>query len=185
MFDTLPLSVINRLLAAEAWAAELLRPHAGQSAELNLGGLSLRFTVSEEGTLRAPDANTPMDLQLSIAAGSLMQLFDGPDALRQSAHIEGNARFAETLGLLLQHLRPDLAGHFAPLIGDIAAQRLALTANSLGRHAMRAGHSLASTALGAFRAPDGLLPEQQEMEDFKARLGTLLARLQLLETRLP
>ncbi|MDO6387282.1 SCP2 domain-containing protein [Uliginosibacterium sp. 31-12] len=185
MFDALPLSLINLLLAAERWAADLLRPHAGQTAALQLGGLSLRFTVTESGMLHAASKDAPADLSLSIAADVLTQLFDGPEALRQAAHIEGNARFAESVGLLLQHLRPDLAGHFAPLIGDVAAHRLGQTAASLSRHTLKAGQSLAGSALDALRAPGATLVGKHEMNAFSNRLEELLTRLQKLEKRLP
>ncbi len=185
MLEALPLSLINRLLTAEPWAADLLRPHAGQSALLQLGAASLCFTVTEQGALQAAKNRTDVDLILSIAASALPHLFEGPEALRQSAHIEGNARFAESIGLLLQHLRPDLAGHFAPLIGDIAAHRLARGADSLSRYALATGKNVSRSVKEALTAPGAQLVVRSELDELKLRLDGLLKRLHHLEKEQP
>lgn len=184
MFAYLPLALINRLLGAEAWAAELLRPHAGQTALLDIAGLRLRFTVNENLRLQAAAADVRETLILRITTEALAELLDKPTALSQHAHIEGNAAFAETLGTLLQHLRPDLAGHFSPWLGDVFATRLARTLHSAGTTLLATGKQLGNTGIGLLRDEHKILVSRAECADFQHTLETLMRNIDRLDETL-
>lgn len=185
MLADLPLAALNRLLSAEPWARQLLQPHAGQRALIEVGGLALRFTVGADGQLQpagADDTGSP-DASIRIPLEALGKLADGPEALRSAARIEGNAGFAESLAMLFQHLRPDPAAWLAPWLGDILAQRLVTGAQTLGRTGFETGRRLGTAGLELLRQADGPLPSRAEFQDFRRRLSTLAERLDRLEKR--
>lgn len=136
MLPNLPLLFINRMLRDETWACERLRAHAGQTARLAIGGVTLRFTIDADGLLQtaAPDASD--DVTVSLPQTAIGAILDNPAEITRHAHIEGSAALADTLATLLQHLRPDLAGWLAPLVGDVAAVRATRLAASITRTGM-------------------------------------------------
>ena len=184
MFADLPLYFINRLLGAEPWAAELLRPHVGQTALVELAGLRLRFTVGDDLRLHAASTEASDTVSLRVAAEALPDLLDGPGALTQHAHIEGNAAFAETLAKLLQHLRPDLAGHLAPWLGDALASRVARSSQSFGSAALATGRKLGESATNLIRDEARLVVQRTEQADFQLELDELLGRISSFEQKL-
>lgn len=177
MLNHLPLQFINRLLAAEPWAAELLAPHAGQTARLELGGFTLRFTVGADQRLQTAAPEAADTTILRVPTEALGALLDGPQALMQHAHIEGNAAFAETLGRLLQHLRPDLGAYLAPHVGDILAHRIASTAGSLGRQALTSGRVVADAVTRMVRDETGLVLARNDFQTTGDALAELDAAL--------
>lgn len=184
MLAALPLALINRLLATETWAMELLRPHAGQTAALDLAGLSLRFCVGPTGLLQEAAADSPAEVAIRIAAADLPGLLDDRDTLHDAIHVTGNARFADTLARLARHLRPDLAAQLAPWLGDVAAHRVAQGAHSLGQVALGNGRKLAESGLAWLRDERRLLVRKDELHAFAERLDALRERLQRLDKTL-
>ncbi|MDQ7989576.1 MAG: hypothetical protein REI09_08080 [Candidatus Dactylopiibacterium sp.] len=181
MFADLTLALLNRLLAAEPWAGALLRPHAGQTALLELAGWPLRFTVSAEGRLLATAPTVRPDVSIRVPAEALGRLSAGPEALRHAARIEGHAGFAETLATLIEHLRPDLAAWLAPRLGDVLAHRLARGLGQAGRQGLVSGRRLAEAAAERLRGPSAPLVGRDEVARFAALRARLEARLDALE----
>lgn len=183
MLADLPLSVINRLLEREAWARKLLQAHAGRCAQLDIGGWMLRFAVDEDGRVRAADAAQASDVSIQVPASALGKLAEGPEALREAAHIEGQAAFAETLALLIQHLRPDPEAWLAPWLGDPLAHRVHRTASTLARSGLETGRRLGEAGVSLLREPDGPLPDRAEFNALREGIAALQARLARLERR--
>lgn len=183
MFADLPLFFINRLLAAEVWAAELLRPHVGQTALLELAGARLRFTVSDDLRLISAQDEVAPAVTIRVPSEALASLLDGPENLSQHAHIDGNAAFAETIAKLLKHLRPDLAGWLAPHLGDVVANRLAQGAHTLHSTALSAAQRVANTALSLIRDEAQLVVSSAEHAAFQQELADLSAGIEALQQR--
>lgn len=184
MFADLPLFFINRLLAAEAWAAELLRPHVGQTALLELAGVRLRFTVGEDLRLASAADEAPAAVTIRVPSEALPSLLDGPENLSRHAHIEGNAAFAETIAKLLKHLRPDLAGWLAPHLGDVLASRVAQGAHTLHSTALNAAQKVGNTALSLIRDEARLVVSHAEHAAFQQELADLSAGIEALQQRI-
>lgn len=180
MFAELPLTALNRLLASEVWARQLLEPHVGQTAVFEIAGWPLRFTVGEGARLLPAVAGITADVSIRVPVEALGRLSEGPDALRTGARIEGNAGFAETLAKLIQHLRPDLAAWLAPWLGDVLAHRLARSTQALGKAGLETGQRLGAAGLDILRQNDGPLPSRTEFERFSSGLADLKSRLDKL-----
>ncbi|GAB2892043.1 hypothetical protein GCM10027046_21060 [Uliginosibacterium flavum] len=184
MFADLPQFFINRLLAAEAWAAELLRPHVGQTALLELAGARLRFTISDDLRLVSAKDDDATAVTIRVPPEALASLLDGPENLSQHAHIEGNAAFAETLAKLLKHLRPDLAAWLAPYLGDVVASRIAQGAHTLHSSALNAAQKVGNTTLSLIRDEAQLIVSSAEHAAFQQELADLSAGIEALQQRI-
>lgn len=183
MLAELPLHALNRLLASEAWARQLLAPHIGQTAVLEIAGWSLRFTVDDKGGLLPAAAGTPSNVSICIPVDALGKLSEGPDTLRTAARIEGNAGFAETLAMLIQHLRPDPAAWLSPWLGDVLAHRLTRSTRTLAIAGLETGQRLGAAGVDILRQNYGVLPSRTEFSRFSSDLVRLAARLDKLERR--
>jgi len=184
MFADLPLFFINRLLAAEPWAADLLRPHLAQTALLDLAGLQLRFTVGEDIRLHTAAAESENTVSIRVPAEALGTLLEPPENLSQHAHIEGNAAFAEALAKLLKHLRPDLAAWLAPYLGDAVATRATQGLHAASTHALHAGKKLGEALVSQIRDEAGLVVNRNEYAAFEQDLADLSAGIEALQQRL-
>jgi ubiquinone biosynthesis protein UbiJ len=184
MFADLPVFLINRLLTAEPWAADLLRPHIGQTALLELAGAQLRFTVDESLRLQSSVADACNAVIIRVPPEALASLLDGPENLSQYAHIEGNAAFAETIAKLLKHLRPDLAAWLAPHLGDVLATRITQGVSTLHNTALKGAQKAGIAALSLVRDEAQLVVSTVEHEAFQRTLERVSTDLDALTQRL-
>lgn len=122
--------LLNQLLDREAWAREKLLPFAGEAVELRAPPLpALRFTIRGDGGVQA-GAET-VDLSVTLKPEVLAALGRGEEQLMRAVEVDGNARLAAEVMLLVRHLRWDAEEDLSRLIGDVAAHRVMETARSL------------------------------------------------------
>lgn len=127
---------LNHLLSRADWARTRLQPFTGQGCVIS-GPLlpALHLQVDGEGffTLVADAAaKADAEVRIELPADLLPRLLrDGPGAVLHGAHLSGPAAFAETLGFVFRNLRWDVADDLAPIVGDVAAQRLTATAKGI------------------------------------------------------
>ena len=74
MFEPLALPAINRLLRANSWALERLRPHAGKTAKLVCPPLVARVTVTDTGELAWARVDATPDVTIATTPGVLLRL---------------------------------------------------------------------------------------------------------------
>lgn len=179
------LPAINHLLKHQAWANQRLQAHAGQVAALQAGPFQLRFEITEAGYVQAVPRHTACDVELHIPPAAAGDLLSGRfDALSRHIAIRGNAALAETLALLLQHLRPDIGGALSPVVGNAAAHRIERSLSGLAKHGV-AALERTQAGLAEFlqeEAHNGPV-RKPEMARFSDDLQTLSARLDALEKR--
>lgn len=184
MFPNLPLLFINRTLKDETWARLRLQAHAGQTACLKLGAITIRVSVGTEGLLQRAAADTVDDVTVSLPASVLPLIIESPHEITRHAHIEGSASLADTLAILLQYLRPDVAGWLAPFMGNVLATRSVQVADKLahnGLQAARLGEDLIYRLLHERLAAT---PDTQELHSFGDEVTHLSQDLERLEARL-
>lgn len=174
------LPVLNHLLDQAPGAHARLQRHAGATARLQLGGVSLSFSIAENGRLRADDSETPA-VTLRLPADALLKAMHDGDAALRDARIEGDAALAETLGQVLRGLRWDAAEDLSRLVGDVAAERLVAGA----RGALSAGRDLGDrllTSTGEYFADEAnIVMRRAAITDFSNEVDVLRddsARLQ-------
>lgn len=117
------ITVLNRMLAREAWAREKLAPFAGRSARFDAAPFAVTLRVADDGTFAAADKGEPA-VTIGVALSSLpLAMFD-PQAAMKDVRLSGDAEFAQALAFVLQNLRPEPEEDLSRFIGDAAAQRL-------------------------------------------------------------
>jgi ubiquinone biosynthesis protein UbiJ len=180
-------AAVNHLLAAESWACERLRPHAGKTAVLHVAPLTFSFTIADTGMTVAAEPPPEPSLQIRLAPSSLVGALRGEDSALKDADIRGDAELASAVLFLVKNLRWDFEEDLAGVMGDIAAHRVASDARNLlawerdarGRLAASVSDYLTREAavLAAAGEIRGFIGEVDKLRDDAARLEKRLARL--------
>ncbi|MDB5813980.1 MAG: sterol-binding protein [Rhodocyclales bacterium] len=184
MLQSFLLLPLNRLLKGEAWASDLLKPHAGKGALLIVGGVSLRVCVTEAGLLEPLPADVEPAVCLTLPASALATLSDGADQLTKHATVSGDAGFAETISLLLKHLRPDVGAALSPVLGDVIAHRVETGLSHIGASVRQVASNFGANAVEYVRDEQALVVTQDELVDWRKALGDLESALNRLEKRI-
>jgi ubiquinone biosynthesis protein UbiJ len=164
-------TLLNRLLAREAWAREKLAPFAGRVARLELPPMAVTFAVGEGGTLTAAQGEANVTLTADTAA--LPALLTDPKALMRNVKLQGDAEFAQALGFVLQNLKPEPEEDLAPFVGDAAAVRIVGFARAAFAQALDAGKRLSATAADYFVAENPLIAAKDDVEAFVCEVNEL------------
>ncbi len=157
-------TVLNRLLAREAWARDRLAPFAGRIARIDIAPLSLTLAVVEGGRLEvaAGAPNVTIAIDLAAAPGLLLE----PAALMRNVRLSGDAEFAQALSFVLQNLRPEPEEELARFVGDAAAVRLVGLLRSALAQAREGGERLVTSAVDYFVAENPMLVGRADVESF-------------------
>ena len=171
----------NRLLAQEPWATAALAPHAGSTARIDAGLVSVFLAVTVQGRL-AVGTGTPsvtIGVDPMAVAGSLWD----PAAALRDLRVTGDAAFAQVLTDVLQKLRPDPAEDLARWIGDAPAERIVRTVSAAMAQARDAAQRVARQGADFLVAEQPMLLGRQDWTPFTAELQALRDRLSALEQR--
>jgi ubiquinone biosynthesis protein UbiJ len=121
-------NAFNLLTRQQAWAAQRLAVHAGQTLRICLGGFQITFTIGHDGRLVEADSAVVPDVVLELIAEKLSwSALLAPNArtdIAQWVHVTGQAALAQVASDLARDLRPDPEDALAQWLGDIPARRL-------------------------------------------------------------
>lgn len=175
--------VLNRLLENEPWAAQRLAPFAGQCVELRGPPLpAVRFTILPGGRVQ-PGGGDPA-LVITLRPEALVALARGEEHLLRSVLVEGDARLADEVMLLVRHLRWDVEEDLSRLVGDVAARRLAGLVRGFAAWQAEAAQRLAGAGAGYAADEARLLVRRAELEVLAAEVGRLRDALERLDKRI-
>jgi ubiquinone biosynthesis protein UbiJ len=147
--DALP-AAINHLLAAEPWARAQLAPHVGKTLHVVVVPFTIRLTVSVDPTTAAVSvvragASSLADTTITMPYAALPRLLaGGPDAAMRDLRIDGDADFAQVVGLLVKNLRWDVEEDLSKVIGDVASHRVVGAARAASAEVRRANDRVVS-----------------------------------------
>lgn len=175
-------TLLNHLLAREAWAREKLAPFAGRVARLELPPFAVMFAVDDGGALAATSAEPNVTLTADTAA--LPALLTDPKALLRNVKLLGDAEFAQALGFVLQNLKPEPEEDLAPWVGDAAAVRMVEFARAAFAQALDTGKRLSETAADYFVAENPLLAPKGEVDAFVREVNDLRDATDRLASRI-
>lgn len=126
-------NLLNHVIAREGHALERLKPHAGRSIVVHLGGwpgllpaapdLVLQITPAGlcERLDAAPDDALRIELDASNPAGLALGMLSGE---RPRVSVQGDAALAGEIDWLLQNLRWDVEDDLARIVGPAPARLL-------------------------------------------------------------
>jgi ubiquinone biosynthesis protein UbiJ len=178
MMSALPVAAtINHLLARQPTLNNLLKNHAGKTACFDVGGFQLFLNVTGEGLLRNSsqawaDVDQPaVTIRIQPAAIPLILA----DMQRAFSHVtlEGDADFAKTISEVVTHLHWDVEEDLAPLVGDIAAVRLAQFGRITLQNFKTNGQNFAESVAEYLLEENPVLLRKEKRHDFSAQVMTL------------
>ena len=174
---------LNHLLQQTPGANGLLGQHAGTCVCLDLGFAQLDFLITAEGQFsEAPNA-TP-DATLRATSHVLLQLpFLGRQALRH-AEYSGDPALLQTLDQVFREVRWDIEAELAPLMGDIAAHRIAQAAQRATQTLRQAAQALQTSSSEYIVEEIALLARKSDVTRFCAQVDTMVDDTARLEARL-
>ena len=174
---------LNHLLAQNPGASTRLSRHAGQYVRIDIGFKQLDFVIAADGHLLASSTATP-DATLRATSSVLMQLpFLGREALRH-ADYSGDVALLQTLNAIFREVRWDIEAELAPLLGDIAAHRVAIAAQQTARNVRHAGQAIQSSVSEYIVEEAAMLARKSDIMRFASEIDTLVDDVARLEARL-
>ncbi len=188
MFEPLAVPAINRLLRANSWALDRLRPHAGKTAALVSPPLELRLSVLDTGCVAAAARTAEADVTITASAGVLVRLAARDETAWTRAEVSGDVQFAGAIDYVRRHLVWDYEEDLSRIFGDVAAHRMAGAVRDLDRWGRATARNLAETwveyatyeqpLLVTAAALDEFNREVDEARDHAARLEKRIEQIQ-------
>ena len=191
MFEPLAIPAINRLLRANAWALDKLRPHAGKTAVLSSPPLELRLTVLESGEIAAAAPASETHVTIKAPPGVLLRLAARDESAWNAAEVTGDVQFAAVIDYVRRNLDWDYEEDLSRIFGDVAAHRMAGAVREIDRWGRATVRNLAQTwaeyatyeqpVLVSASALDSFNREVDDVRDHAARLEK---RIEMIKRRL-
>lgn len=186
MIESFVLALINRMLAQQDWARERLHEHVGQMLALECGPLNWRWLVVEDAHLRRADQAMEASVSLRLPTAAVQAWLGGTsEDLAHHVEISGNARFVETISLLLEYLRPDVGAALSPFLGDVLAHRVEQVLLDFGRQLVvfsRHGGERLQAVLAQPAANWGV--GRGDWREWRGEVEALVVHLDTLEKRI-
>ena len=178
---------LNRLTRQQAWAAQRLAQHAGQTVRIVVTGVELNWRIDHDGHLTHATDDTTPDVTLEI----LVEKFDPLSLLDRSrrvdmaqyVHVSGQAALAQLMSDLARDLRPDPEDALSQWIGDIPARRAVLGAKQAFSAFQSLSASLTQNIAEYLSEETDALAAKPAVMALKSTQSQLLAALDHLERR--
>jgi ubiquinone biosynthesis protein UbiJ len=173
-------AALNHLLAQESWARALLAPHAGKIAAFDAGAVKLRLQVGADGLLELPTDEEMAAVTIRVRLSDLPLILQNRERAFSYVKIEGDADFANTISQVSQSLRWEAEEDLSRIVGDIAAARLASSAQAAVQSAKSLHRSITENLAEYFLEENPMLMRPQAVSAFTddvTRLRDDVARL--------
>jgi ubiquinone biosynthesis protein UbiJ len=164
-------TLLNHLLAREAWAREELAPFAGRGARVEAFPFVLLLGVAPGGRFEVGSGEP--NVTITVDGAQLPALLFDPQALLRNVRLSGDAEFAGALSRVLQNLRPEPEEDLARFVGDAAAVRIVGFLRAVATQMREGSNRLAATAADYFVAENPLLVTREEVESFSTAVAGL------------
>lgn len=126
LFGSPVVATINHLLSRQPALAAKLAAHAGKIAAIDAGVLELALCVGADGLLQDAAADTvAANVTIRVNPADLPQILADISRAFAYVNISGDAEFAKTISDVANGLHWEAEEDLAPLLGDIAAVRIA------------------------------------------------------------
>src|SRR3989475_13055871 len=185
MIERGALVALNHLLCQQPWAAERLRPFAGQVLEFRCPPFpDLRFAITDTGLLDRAQAETASALVVKLTPGSLPFLLARDETTRKQVEIEGSADLAGAVDHLFRNLTWDFEEDLSKVFGDIISHRLASSGRALAAWQRDAALRLAQNLVEDWTEEQPLLARPADVENFCRNVDTLRDDVARVEKRI-
>ena len=176
---------LNHLLAQQPWAAERLRPFAGQSVEFRCPPFpDLRLRILDSGLIDRAHEEAASALVVKLKPGALPFLLARDEAALKEVKIEGSADLASTVQYLFRHLVWDIEEDLSRFFGDVLAHRLVSQGKAFADWQREAATRLAENLVEYWTEEQVLLARPADVEKFCRDVDTLRDDAARLEKRI-
>lgn len=132
MLTSIAIAPINHVIHGESWASKRLQSYAGKIVRIHVFPLvDFTFTILEDGQIATIPGGTTADTSLSLPASMLPFLLTKNKVIYDDIKISGDDAIAKELIDIGKHLRWDVAQDLSKVIGDIPANRVVQTGETL------------------------------------------------------
>jgi ubiquinone biosynthesis protein UbiJ len=184
MFEGFAFPPLNRLLRANPWALERLRPHAGKTAVLACTPWEIRTTVDESGELAQATPAAAPDVVITTTPGLLMRALAGDETAWTDVRLEGDVQFAGAIDYVRRNLKWDYEETLSRFLGDVAAHRIAGTVHAADRWRRTAAVNLARGFAEYTTHEQPQIASAQAIEQFNSEVDRIRDDVDRLEKRL-
>jgi len=185
MIERGALAALNHLLQQQPWAAERLKPFAGQGVEFRCPPFpDLRFAITDNGLIDPAQAETASALVVKITPGALPFLLARDETARKQVEIEGSADLASAVDHLFRNLTWDFEEDLSKVFGDIIARRLASSGRAIAAWQRDAALRLAENLVEYWTEEQPLLARPADVENFCRNVDTLRDDVARIEKRI-
>jgi ubiquinone biosynthesis protein UbiJ len=174
---------LNHLLRQSPGAAEVLRRHRGSSVRFDLVAAQFDFRIADDGYFSEAVVDTP-DAVIRPTATLLARLpFFGRAALRD-ADYSGDSALLHSLDQVFRSLEWDAEADLAPLVGDVAAHRIAGAGHQALHTLQHSVRALGQNASEYLVEEVELMARKVDVARFNRAVDTLADDVARLEARL-
>ena len=185
MIERGALAALNHLLEQQPWAAERLRPFAGQAVEFRCPPFpDLRFAITDTGFLDRARAETSSALVVKLTPDSLPFLLARDETARKQVEIEGSADLASAVDHLFRDLSWDFEEDLSKVFGDLVAHRLASGGRAFVAWQREAALRLAENLVEYWTEEQPLLARPADVDSFCRDVDTLRDDVARIEKRI-
>jgi ubiquinone biosynthesis protein UbiJ len=184
MFTHPSAMALNHLLKQNSWALQRLSPFAGKTARFDIAPFSFAYTILEGGSLRRADATAEPDALCVLAPSLLPRLALLDEKAHSEIHSEGDAGLLAEIFFLSRNLRWDAAEDLSGVTGDIAAERIVQTAQSVQQQLHGSAVNLSRAATEYLTEERPLLAKPQQVSAFMQQVDALRDDVARLEQRI-
>jgi ubiquinone biosynthesis protein UbiJ len=185
MIERGALAALNHLLQQQPWAAERLRPFAGQAVEFRCPPFpDLRMRITDDGLLDRAPSEGASALVVKLPPGTLPCLLARDETARKQVEIEGSADLASAVDDLFRRLAWDFEEDLSRLFGDVVAHRLASGGKAVVAWQREAAQRLAENLAEYWVEEQPLLVRPAEAERFRREADVLQDEATRLEKRI-
>jgi ubiquinone biosynthesis protein UbiJ len=182
--DVLVGAPLNHLLRANSWARDSLKPYAGKTVSVRCLPFAASLRIIDSGEVTPAAAGTTPDATLTVTPALLLRMTTRDDTAWRDIIVEGDTALAGAVNHLWRHLRWDVEEDLSRVFGDIAAHRIAGTAQSMGQWARSSGENLLRSFTEYWTEERSAIASANDLRHFAAEVDRLRDDLARLEKRI-
>ncbi len=177
-------AVINHLLSRQPALAAKLAAHAGKIATIDAGIMQLGLRIGADGLLQPAAADDTANVSIRINPADLPQVLADTSRAFAYVNIAGDAEFAKVISEVANGLRWEAEEDLAPLVGDIAAVRMAQAAREAAGTARAGGRKLLENLAEYLLEENPMLLYRSVGDSFAADVSVLRDDVERLAKRI-
>ncbi len=182
-FEPMLIGALNHMLAAQSWARDRLRPHAGDAVRLELGAIVIELAIDDQGLFTAAADSVPT-VTIAVPLSALPALMARDPQARRQIGVSGNVGLAADLEYLFVHLRWDVEADISRVVGDIAAHRIVRAGEAVARVPGELAASLARSGRQFLTDEQPVLARAEEVAAFVTGIDHLRDDVERLAKRI-